>query len=257
MKQTPPEVATAALLFIAFWMITVLVILIAGQVHPAMRGFRNQMVGKWKSALVIAGLFILGMGLGGRGWLNPYAIAIFCQALIGLAIASSIEGFQPLPVANAFMQRKQILLQVVLLVVISVAVVVPALLIGTIGLDIGRQIFGEADYTSEAVNTLPPNKWLLLRFWRVSRKRLPVGNTFSHLESDIKRGNRYQHCAGAYHPTPSVVCTHCNFCIGSSPTLIGLVWGYRSLSGYGQPAGHTLALVADAFLVDAEAVRTE
>ena len=158
MQQTPPEIAIAALAFIAFWLITVLVILTVGRYHPAIRGFRNQMMVKWKSALVIAGLFVLGMGFGGRGFLNPYAIAVFCQALIGLAIASSIEGYQPLPVTNAFVQRRQILRQVVLLAVISVAVVVPSLLIGTIGLDIGRHLFGETYYTRDAANTLPPNK---------------------------------------------------------------------------------------------------
>jgi hypothetical protein len=118
------------------------------------RGFAEQMTARWKPALVIAGLFVLGTALGGRGILNPYAIAIFCQAMIGLTIASSIEGYEPLPVANAFVQRRQIFRQVVLTAVISVAVVVPALLIGTIGLDIGRQLLGETDYTREAANTL-------------------------------------------------------------------------------------------------------
>jgi len=111
MRQTDPDVVTTAITFMTFWLITVLVILTGGQYHLAVRGFRNQMIVKWKSALVVAGLFVLGMGFGGRVFINPYAVAIFCQALIGLAIASSIEGFQPLPVADAFVQRRQVLRQ--------------------------------------------------------------------------------------------------------------------------------------------------
>jgi len=255
MKQTPPEVAIATLSFMAFWMITVFVILIAGQYHPAIRNFRNQMISKWKPALVMAVLFVVGIGLGGGGFLNPYAIAIFCQALIGLAIASNIEGFQPLPVTNAFVQRKQILLQIVLLVVISVAVVVPALLIGTIGLDIGRQIFGEADYTSEAANTLPPNKWLtffsllsgagiaeetpyrlvlLSLIWKVTKRRWPA-IILSAL------------VFGAYHLTPLSGMYRIFWLFPVSQfiasTLIGLVWGYLFVKrGYETTVlGHTFS----------------
>lgn len=255
MKQTSPEVVTASLLFMAFWFVAVLVILFAGQYHPAVRDFRKHMIGKWKPALVIAGLFVLGMGLGGRGFLNPYAIAVFCQALIGLAIASSIEGYQPLPVTNAFMQRRQILRQVVLLVVISVLVVVPALLIGTIGLDIGRHLFGETNYTRDAVNTLPSNTWLtfflflsgsgiaeetpyrlvLLSFiWKVTRRKW-LAVVLSAL------------VFGIYHLTPLSGMYHVfwQFPISQfiASTLIGLVWGYLFLKrGYETTVlGHTFS----------------
>lgn len=255
MRQADPEVAIAALSFMASWLITVLFILTAGQYHPAVRGFRNQMIVKWKSALAIAGLFVLGMGFGGRGFLNPYAIAVYCQALIGLAIASSIEGYQPLPVTDAFVQRRQILRQIVLMAVISVLVVVPALLIGTIGLDIGRHLFGETDYTREAVNTLPPNKWLtfflllsgsgiaeetpyrlvLLSFiWkRAKRKWLAI--TLSAL------------VFGAYHLTPlsGMYRVFWQFPVSQfiASTLIGLVWGYLfTKRGYETTVlGHTFS----------------
>ena len=74
MSQTPPEVVMVSLLFLAFWLALVLAILVAGQYRPAIRSFRERMVSKWKPALVIVGLFILGIGLGGRGFFNPYAI---------------------------------------------------------------------------------------------------------------------------------------------------------------------------------------
>jgi membrane protease YdiL (CAAX protease family) len=254
-RQTPPEVATAVLLFIAFWLITVLVILIAGQFHPGIRGLRKQMLDKWKPALVIAGLFILGMGIGGRGFLNPYAIAIFCQALIGLAVASSIEGYEPLPVTSAVVRRKKILRQVILALTISVLVVVPALLIGTIGLDIGRQIFGETDYTSQASSTLSPNKWdtfflllsgsgiaeetpyrlVLLSFiWKVTKRKW-LAIVLSAL------------IFGAYHLTPlsGMYLIFRQFPVSQfmASTLIGLVWGYLFIKrGYETTVlGHTFS----------------
>ena len=255
MIQTSPDVAAVALLFVAFWQVVVLTVLIAGQYHPALRSFRNQMLLKRKPALVIAGLFVLGMGLGGRGFFNPYAIAIFCQSLIGLTIASSIEGYEPLPVTKAIVQRKRILRQVALLIAISILVVVPALLIGTIGLDIGRAVFGETNYTQEAANTFPPNNWqtffLLLSgsgiaeetlfrlvcvsiVWKVTqRKRLAI----------IVAALIF----GAYHLTPlsGIYRISWQFPISQflASTLIGLVWGYLFLKrGYETVVlGHTFS----------------
>jgi membrane protease YdiL (CAAX protease family) len=254
MSQTLPEVAIAAISFMAFWLIAVLVILIAGQYHPAVRGFRNHMIVKWKPALVIAGLFVLSMGFGGRGFLNPYAIAVSCQALIGLAIASSIEGCQPLPVTNAFVQRRQILRQVVLMAVISVLVVVPALIIGTIGLNIGHQLFGETDYTRQAANTLSPNKWLTF-FLLLSGSGIGEETPFRLvLLSFIWKVSKRKWLAivlsalvfGAYHLTPlsSMYRIFWQFPVSQfiASTLIGMVWGYLFIKrGYETTVlGHTL-----------------
>lgn len=255
MSHQPPEVAIASISFMAFWLIAVLVILIAGQFHPAMRGFRNQMMSKWKPSLVIAGLFDLGMGFGGRGFLNLSAIAIFCEALIGLAIASGIEGCQPLPVMNAFVQRRQILRQGALMVAIAVIAAVSALIIGTIGLNIGQQLFGETNYTSQAANTLSPNKWLtfflffsgggigeetpfrlvLLSFiWKVSKRKW-LAIVLSAL------------VFGAYHLTPldSMYRTFWQFPISQfiASTLIGLIYGFLfTKRGYETAIlGHTLS----------------
>jgi membrane protease YdiL (CAAX protease family) len=255
MSQTPPEVVIATLSFIAFWLIAVLAILVGGQFQPAIRSFRNQMSAQWKPALGIAGLFILGMGLGGRGFLNPYAIAIFCQALIGLAIAPSIAGFRPFPVTNAFVQRAQILRQVILMIVFAIIALVPAFLVGTIGLNIGQQLFGETNYTSQAANTLPPDKWLafLLFFsgsgiaeetpfrlvvlsfiWKVT-KRKGLAIILSAL------------VFGAYHLTPldGMYRIFWQFPVSqfAASTLIGLIWGYLYIKrGYETTVlGHTLS----------------
>jgi membrane protease YdiL (CAAX protease family) len=164
MGQTPPEVVTTNSFFIAFWLVFVLAILVAGRYHPAIRRFKDRMIAQWKSALAIAGLFVISMGLGSRGILNPYALAIFLQAMVGLAITSSITGYEPLPVGKAVIHRQKMVRQLVLMVGISILVVFPALVIGTIGLDIGRQIFGESDFSQQATSSLTTfgsNQWIL------------------------------------------------------------------------------------------------
>jgi membrane protease YdiL (CAAX protease family) len=258
MNQTPPEVITATLIFIALWMIIVLVILVAGRYYPALGRFRARMMSKWKPALAIAGLYILSTGLGGRGILNPYGLAIFCQALIGLTIASSIEGFKPFPVADALIRRQNIVRQVALMLVISILAVVPALLIGTIGLDIGRHIFGEANYTQQAastITTLAPNKWMVF-FLLLAGAGIAEETTYRLVcLSIIWKLTRRKWLVilisallfGAYHLTPlsGMYLTNWQFPISQfiASTLIGLVWGYLFVKRGLETAviGHTLS----------------
>ena len=258
MNQTPPEIITATLIFIAFQLVIVLVILIAGRYYPALGRFRDRMISKWKPALAIAGLYILSTGLGGRGILNPYMLAIFCQALLGLTIASSIEGFEPLPVTNALIQHNQIVRQTVLMLVISILAVVPALLIGTIDLDIGRQIFGEANYTQQAASTitnLAPNKWMVF-FLLLAGAGIAEEMTYRLVcLSIIWKLTRRKWLAilisavlfGVYHLTPlsGMYRTNWQFPISQfiASTLIGLVWGYLFIKRGFETAvlGHTLS----------------
>jgi membrane protease YdiL (CAAX protease family) len=258
MNQTPPEIITATLIFIAFWLVIVLVILIAGRYYPALGGFRARMMSKWKPALAIAGLYLLSTGLGGRGILNPYVLAIFCQALIGLTIASSIEGLEPLPVTNALIQRNKIVRQMVLMLVISILAVVPALLIGTIGLDIGRQIFGEANYTQQAASTitsLATNKWMVF-FLLLAGAGIAEEMTYRLVCLSLiwKLTNRKWLAIllsallfGVYHLTPlsGMYRTNWQFPISQfiASTLIGLVWGYLFVKRGFETAvlGHTLS----------------
>lgn len=253
--RTQPEVKIAGLLFIAFWLIVMLFILIAGRYHPSVRSFRNRMIIQRKLALAITGLFVLGSGIGGNGFFNPFAIAVFCQAWIGLTLASGIEGYQPLPVLQTFVERKHILRQTVLLVIISILVVVSTMLIGTVGLGIGRSLFGEANYSQDAVNLLPSNKWLMffLLFsgagiaeettyrlvliplvWKVTKRRW-LAIVLSAL------------AFGAYHLTPlnAMYRVFWQFPISQflASTLIGITWGYLFIKrGYETAVlGHTLS----------------
>jgi membrane protease YdiL (CAAX protease family) len=258
MNQNPPEVVIASLLFIAFWLVIVLVILLVGRYNQGMRGFRGRMISKWKPALVIAALFVISLGLGGRGYLNPYGLAVFCQALIGLTIASDIEGFEPLPVTTAVVQRHRVIRHIALWLAISVLVVVPVILIGSIGLDIGKQVFGEANYTQEASNSITssvPSKWQVF-FLYLGGAGIAEETTYRLVcLTFIWKLTRRKGLAillsallfGAYHLTPLSGMYRINWQFPISQftasTLIGLIWGYLYVKrGFETTVlGHTLS----------------
>jgi len=256
MNQTPPEVILANFVFIGFWLVTVLAIMLAGRFVPAMGRFRQRMLSLWKPALLITAVFIVSMGLGGSGWLNPYAIAIFCQTMIGLAIASSIPGFNSLPVGQAIKDRRNIILQIALLLGIALLAAFPALIIGSIGLSIGRQIFGETYNAQQAASTFfPGNKWLVF-FSLLGGAGIAEETTYRLICLSLiwKMTHRSWLAIilsalifGAYHLTPldGMYRIFWQFPISqfTASTLIGLVWGYLFVKrGYGTTVlGHTLS----------------
>ncbi len=106
MQDTPTEVVVANLIFILVWLLLVALVFALGRRGRRLRRFCEQMLAQWKPALAIAGIFWAGTFLGGRGLLNPYGIAIFCQALIGLALARDVPGYEPLPVTESISKRQ-------------------------------------------------------------------------------------------------------------------------------------------------------
>ncbi|MEJ2210596.1 MAG: type II CAAX endopeptidase family protein [Anaerolineae bacterium] len=237
MEERASEVVIANLLFIAFWVSTVVIILIAGR-RGRLQSFRSKMVDQWRPALVIAGLFVVSMVLAGEGILNPYALAVFCQALLGLALARGIQNYEPLPVTRAFARRERILRSVGLMLLIALLLVPVALAIGSVGLSIAQQIFGEVSHTQEAMGTLPQNDLqvffallagagiaeetiyrlvLLSLLWRWTRRRW-----LSIILSAL--------VFAAYHLTPlnGMYRTFLQFPASQflASALIGIVWGY-------------------------------
>jgi membrane protease YdiL (CAAX protease family) len=155
--DTASKVIIANVLFMAFWILLVTFIVAVGQRSRRLCSFRAMMVAQWKPALANALVFLVGMALGGRGLLNPYAIAIFCQTLIGLALARSIFGFEPFPVARPIRRQERPWRNVVLMLTVSLVMVVPILFIGSVGLSMGAQIFGETIRTDEAMEAFRAN----------------------------------------------------------------------------------------------------
>ena len=255
MEQTPTEVIFANLASTVLWILAVAMILVAGQRSQRIRGFRDKMIAQWKPSLTIAVLFVIGMGLGGRGLLNPYGVTLFCQSLIGLTLARSMSGYEPLPVMQSLIQRERVWRSIGLMIGIALILVLPVLIIGSVGLSIGRQLVGETNRSAEAMGMLPSNKWLtfflllsgagiaeettyrlvfLSLFWRVTRRRWLAIILSAML-------------FGAYHLTPlnGMYRVFWQFPISQflASTLIGIVWGYVFVKrGYETTVlGHTFS----------------
>lgn len=254
MRTTPTPVIIATLSFGTFWVLLVVGIAVFGR-NSSINDFREKMLRQWKPALAITLLFILCMALGGRGVLNPYAIGLFCQALVGFAIARSIPGFQAIPVAVAFGSKERRLQAVGRSFLFAVLAVALAFLAGTIGIGICRQLFHETAAPQAALSSMPQNKtqllWLFLAgaglaeetpyrlvavsliWWWSGRRGLAI-----FVSSVI---------FGAYHLTPlsGMYLTFWHYPISQfvSSTLVGLVWGWAyTRAGYeAVVAGHTLS----------------
>ena len=192
MENVPPESVIASRVFALFWVLVLTAVLVVGRWRPGARQFRESVLEQWKPALVIALLHLLGAGLGGYGFLQLSSVGYFCQAMIGLALARSIIGYEPLPVSQAVIHREKRTESLSLMLVVSLGVAVAALLVNGI---LGRflpQLFGETINNSAGFGSFfPEDIWqsfllllagagiseettyrllLLSLFWRLTRR---------------------------------------------------------------------------------------
>ena len=159
MEQVPAESVVVSRALALFWVLVFITILIAGRWRPGAREFSEKMLGQWKPALVIALLHLLGAGFGGYGFLQVSSIGYFCQAMIGLALARSISGFEPLPVSQAVIQKEKRTEHLNLMLVVSLAVVA-ALLVNAVVGSFLPQLFGETINSSAGFGSFfPENAW--------------------------------------------------------------------------------------------------
>ncbi|MBI5033945.1 MAG: CPBP family intramembrane metalloprotease [Chloroflexi bacterium] len=158
MQPTPPEVVIANIAFIAFWVFIVALIWLGGQRFERTRAFRERMIAQWKPALAITAIFLISNGLASRSPINPYLLAIFCQVLIGLALARGIAGYEPLKTTQSILRRERMVQNIVLLVAISIIAGIVGLFIGAVGLGIVQSIFHETNRTSELAQSFSINK---------------------------------------------------------------------------------------------------
>lgn len=245
----------AMLAFIAFWVILTSLILLVGKWWTPLRAFRACMIAQWKPALVISVLFLLGMALGGTGINYPYALAVFCQAMIGLALVRGVPGMEPLPVADALALREPVPTMLAVTLTWVLLALVVAFLIGNIGLSIGQQVFHETASTAEAVEGFAPGPWqgfwLLLSGAGIAEEvtyRLVLVGLFWRI---FKRPGIAVFLAavlfGLYHITPlsGMYRTFLQFPVSQvlASVLIGLVWGWLFVKrGFGAAVmAHTLS----------------
>lgn len=238
MTETPRVVVIATLAWVAAWLIALLLALALPNIFKRRLPFVEVLKKQWKASLLIAGLYLASTLLGGRSLLNPYALAVFSQAMFGLAIACGIPDFKALRIGQDLVQRQRIVSDVFVSLLLTLGIVVPAILVGTIGLSIGRSIFGEIAQTSQAqasftgdlasgfflflagsgiAEETPYRLFLLSALWRWTR-RPGLAILLSAL------------IFGLYHLTPldGMYQTFWLFPVSQvlASTLIGIIWGY-------------------------------
>jgi membrane protease YdiL (CAAX protease family) len=238
---------------IVFWIVVVVGTLVTGLCWKRARAFAKTLVGQWQPALAIAVLCMVSMGLG-QGFMNLLGIKVFCQALVGLALARGIADYEPLPVARSVVRRERVWRSIGMVLGFSLLLVPAILVASAIGSSIGRFI-SEASLTFDSVmGAFPAESWriffvmlagagiaeetlyrlvLLSLLWRLTRRRWAA----IVLSAVI---------FGAYHLTPfnSMYAIHWQAPVSQFfvTTLAGLVMGYvYTKRGYETVVlGHTL-----------------
>jgi hypothetical protein len=175
MAGTPLEVAVTTVAFYGAWVVGVATVYALARreaavtLRPALAGMPVSYAGtapgrwtgwnhrlweQWQPAAVLAGLYFTASLVLGR--LNPIAIGVFCQALVGLAVARSIPGFEALPIVRAIREHKHVVRAVLLMIVLGAVANVAAKVLGGAGLGTGA-MFGEHDYTRQAASSFHVN----------------------------------------------------------------------------------------------------
>ncbi len=256
--QTPPEIIIAYLASLAFWLLAVLAIWVGGQKWSRLRAFCERAIGEWKLALGIAIVYAASVALRGSN-VNLFsmlsgAVMTFCQAIIGLALARSISGFEPAPVVRAAVRGEHVIRNVSLMIGIALLAVAAGLLAGGLGSGIARAL-GEGQPSNQGLGTAMPAAWQLF-FYFLSGAGIAEETVYRLVVlSLIWRLTRRPWVAvvlsgllfGAYHLTP-LDGMYLNFWqypltqfFGSA--LIGMVWGVVYLKrGYETAVlAHTLS----------------
>ncbi len=267
MRQTPIEVGATFLASILFWVLLVLTLYLLGRKPGRAQHFLEKMAVHWRPALGIAliylaaGLVAAKLDIGRTLGVLLGSAQYFCQALIGLALAYSIVGFEPLPVTRAVDKRERPWRAVGLMLGIGLVAGVAAIVIGALGQGIIMSIVHETSRAQEAANLVASDKLLsffsflsgagiaeetpyrlvlLTLVWRLA------GGTGEH-----KRGRRLAIWISAlgfavYHFTPldSIYLVFWQYPISHfvATLLIGLLWGFLyTRRGYETVVvGHTL-----------------
>jgi membrane protease YdiL (CAAX protease family) len=237
MTTTPPEIVAAYMASLAFWVAAVLAILTAGKGWPPLADFQARMLAEWKRALAFGAVFLVATGLAGRGFQPLGAVVTFCQALIGLALARAIPGFEPLPMASAILHRDRPWRRLAVMLGAALLAVAASIVASMAGTAVAR-LFGEVKLPSQGEGMLVPALWQLFLIFLAGAglaEETPYRLVVLSLAWRLS-GNRWLAILvaaavfGAYHLTPlsGMYLTFWQYPLTQflSSTAIGVVWGY-------------------------------
>lgn len=238
MQNTSREIIVTNIVFIIFWVLVVNLIWLVGARWKPAYAFRTRMFGQWRPALVVTLIYLVSNLFSGRGLLNPNAIAIFCQVMIGLAVALGIPNNEPLPITKSISRREQIIRSLVLLIVAGILAGFVGMLLGSFGLGIAQSFFHETNQSREAIQSFSVGKihafFLFLSGAGIAEETTYRLVVLSLIWSLTKRHGLAIFVSailfGAYHLTPldGMYLTFWRFPISQFivSTLIGLLWGW-------------------------------
>ena len=238
MSSTPRAVLITTFIWIIAWVAALLIVLALPRLARRDIRFVAILKSQWKPALSITVLYLASMLLGGRSIFNPYALAVFSQSMFGLAIADGITDFKALRISQALAQNQRIASDVFTSLLVTLGMVVPAILAGTIGLSIGKSIFGEIAQTSQAQASFTGNLGSAFFLFLAGSGIAEETPYRLFLVSALWRWTRRPGLAilvsalvfGLYHLTPldGLYQTFWLFPISQvlASTLIGIIWGY-------------------------------
>jgi membrane protease YdiL (CAAX protease family) len=238
MSSAPRAVLITTFIWIIAWTAALLIVLALPRLARRDIHFVKILKNQWKPSLSITVLYLASMLLGGRSIFNPYALAVFSQAMFGLAIAGGIPNFKALRISQALVERQHIARDVFASLLVTLGMVVPAVLVGTIGLSIGRSIFGEIAQTNQAQASFTGNLASAFFLFLAGSGIAEETPYRLFLVSALWRWTRRPGLAilisalvfGLYHLTPldGLYQTFWLFPISQvlASTLIGIIWGY-------------------------------
>jgi hypothetical protein len=254
MRNQPKEIIFLYFGTILFWMLLAYLIWALGQRWERIRPLRQRMRGHWRQALIITIIYLVSVFFSGRG-INPYGVAIFCQALIGLAIASGIPAFESLPVIDSVLRRDRVKNSLFLFIVVSLAAGVLGVMFGGLAMGITQNAFHEVSRTNEVMQAFPADKFqmffLFLAGGGIAEEMVHRLVLLSLVWALTKRPwfailvSAVIHSAYHFTPLDPLYLTFLKFPISQfvSGVVMGTLWGYVFVKrGYETVAlAHTLS----------------
>lgn len=154
------------------WLCVYLFIIFFGKRFARLRDFRENMIKSFRAPLGITLICYLGYFVGTLNpeyLLNiPTAVIVFCVSSLGITLAQSINGFEPLPVTAGIAARKKPVSKVLLAVLFSMLIVALDFIIRNLGFGLCLNIFHESNETSQAIQMMPRQNKLLSFFMLLS-----------------------------------------------------------------------------------------
>ena len=268
MRQTPLEVGITYIGTTLLWVVLVVAIYLLAHKPGKIRVFWQKMLAQKGNALLImlcylvAGVIAARFDLGHLLGVLLGCLKYYCQALIGLAIAYSLQQFEPLPVTEAIRNRNHPWRAGILLLVIGLLAGIVGIILGALGQGILMSLFHETSHAEEAVKLVATDK-LLAVFSVLGGGGIAEETTYRLVlltllwrlfggGKELKRGRSLAIWLAAlafavYHFTPlnSIYLVFWQYPVSqfTATLLIGLFWGYvYSRRGYETVVlSHTLA----------------